>query len=197
MSAQGAQFCMTRQLGRRVTVALIFLLGSLVGGQDDHAKEKAVSQMRQIAKAIKQCPEEIEHRGECDTFYHGPPTNVEWDVLPSKTVRSPFQGVIEFTLPHRRQGVDPATQSKQVHRMCMALEADAARNRPKVQRGHYRYEFDLGSDTPELVKMLWVVDETKEVVAASTSGNQCWVKVARSFDPASIGNTSSSSPKPQ
>jgi hypothetical protein len=58
--------------------------------------------MREIANAIKQCPvHESSFEGDCHTHYSylGPPTNVDWEVLPSKTVRSPFQGVIEFTLP--------------------------------------------------------------------------------------------------
>ncbi len=42
--------------------------------------------MRQVANAIKQCPEQMKYQIKRDKLYAGPPTNVEWDVIPSKTV---------------------------------------------------------------------------------------------------------------
>jgi hypothetical protein len=33
--------------------------------------------------------------------------------------------------------------------------AEEMREGPKWREGHYRYEFDLGAEGPELVKMLW------------------------------------------
>lgn len=162
-------------------------------GQDDAAKQKAISEMRRIANTIKQCPEEVSYQNECKVHYVGPPINVEWDVLPSKSVRSPFQGIVEFNLGERES--DPANQSKAIHQKCVDMEyniamlgapalAEAMKRGPiKVRHYHYRYEFDLGSDAPELVKMLLVEDETKETVAASRGEHTCWVKAARSIKP--------------
>lgn len=199
--------------GWRLTVALLVMLCNLVvAGQDDHAKQKAIDQMRRVANAIKQCPEQkSSNQDECQVHYFhvGPPTNVEWDVLPSKTVRSPFQGIIEFSLPSRSedQEIAAANQSKRVHQQCVEraarmaaaaqVLAETMKQGPKWREGHYRYEFDVGSDTPELVKLLWVVkDQANNTVtsAVESTGHECWVVAANS-----VGSTKTeaSSPPPK
>jgi hypothetical protein len=185
-------------LGRRSAIAILFLLGALAAAQDDHAKQKAIDQTRRVAKAIKECPEQLtgNWQDECKVhkLYSGPPTNVDWDVLPSKTVRSPFQGIIEFTLPSRFQDTDLAGQSKKSHEECVEKEArmeamgapaldELAKEGPKWREGHYRYEFDVGSDAPDIVKMLWVVkdkDDKTVTEAARSTGRECWVVAAKS-----------------
>jgi hypothetical protein len=209
-----AQIRMAR-LGKRLTVAVICLLGSFAAGQDDPVKQTAIDQIRRVANAIKQCPEQMSsYQDECKVHYSyaGPPGNVEWDVLPSKTVRSLFQGIIEFTLPLRSQDIDRANQSKKVHQKCADREttmaamaalaapalAEAAKEGPKWREGHYRYEFDVGPDAPELIKMLWVVkdkDNNTVTSAANTVEHECWVKAAKSAGSNKTENTSSS-PKP-
>lgn len=157
-----------------------------------------------MANAIKQCPEQMTNSWQtgCKIIksYVGPPTNVEWDVLPSKTVRSPFQGIVEFSLPSRTQESDPPNQSKKVHDNCAQTEAEkaafetsiladmaeTAKEGPEWREGHYRYEFDLGTDAPELVKMLWVAkDRRNNWVTSATTGreHECWVNAAESIKP--------------
>jgi len=178
--------------------ASLVLAGVLGAGQDD-VKQRAIEQMRQIANAIKACPVQItSSQDDCMTYrnYTGPPANVEWDVSPSKTVRSPFQGIVEFTLPVRAEDnlIDVSNQSKAIRKKCAywasgeaALTAQAQINAAKGAAtwhdGHYRYEFDVGSDAPELVKMLWVVkDKDNNIVTSipNSGPHDCWVVAAKS-----------------
>jgi hypothetical protein len=197
-----------------ILLPLCLLCGSAVG-QEDHAKQKAIVQMRQVANAMKQCPEQqiSSYQSECHVTraYAGPPTNLEWDVLPSKTVRSPFQGVIEFTLPSHLDQSDPPDQPSKVHQKCVDTEAqieamgastrseiadEIAKKGPEWREGHYRYEFDVGSETPELVKKLWVAkDRSNNIVIspANDNGRECWVTAAKSVGSA---KTENSAPKP-
>jgi hypothetical protein len=170
-------------------------------------KARAVEQMREIADAIKSCPErENVFEGDCETshYYSGPPTNLEWDVLPSKTVRSPFQGVIEFTFPARHADIKKTNLPKKQLETCMSREqsrermrvllqpstdvaiAKLERSHPKTHDGHYRLEFDLGSGAPELVKMLWVAkDENDKTITSPVTGgfnpDECWLKTVKSI----------------
>lgn len=211
--------------------ALALALGGqltvLAVAQNENAKQKAIDQMRSVANALKQCPErKTTHLEDCilRDFYAGPPTNVEWDVVPSKTARSPFQGVIEFTLPSHHG--DTPHQSTKIEQECAAnsgphdpsvglqemeerarIAREAEEKGPVWREGHYRYEFDVGSDAPELVKMLWVVkDRNNNVVTSPATSCQeygcadpwcadpslsdereCWVKEARSIGTAKKG----------
>jgi hypothetical protein len=192
--------------------AFLCLMGRFAFGQEDRAKQKAIDQMRQIANAMKQCPEQ-----ETNTFqdkchvrhsaYAGPPTNLEWDVVPSKTVRSPFQGIVEFTLPSRQESINPPNQTQKAAQDCyeathylgdpatlLKMAEEEREKGPEWREGHYRYEFDVGSDAPELVKMLWVAKDRKNNVVESpatggypapwpTGENECWVRAARSIRP--------------
>jgi len=110
--------------GKRSIVVTLFLLGGLAAGQDEPAKQKAIEQMRQIANIIKQCPVQKRRLNQNDpcqvsTYFIGPPANVDWDVLPSKTVRSPFQGILEFTLPSYTTYVDRTDISAKEHQKCV------------------------------------------------------------------------------
>jgi hypothetical protein len=48
--------------------------------------------------------------------------------------------------------------------------------------GHYRFEFDLGSSKPELVKMLWIAKDRNNNVITSPAneGTACWIAKAKS-----------------
>jgi hypothetical protein len=81
--------------------------------------------------------------------------------------------VIEFTLLNRSRKVEKQNLSKKQQQYCAQMAALEGSMQPevaaKVERleqkwhdGHYRYEFDLGSDAPELVKMLWVVKDAND-----------------------------------
>jgi hypothetical protein len=198
---------------RATGLLLLFAFVGVAEGQDDLARQKAkaIEQMRQVAKAIKQCPEQVtsslETQCKVSKFFAGPPTNVEWDVLPSKTVRSPFQGIVEFTLPSRTQDSDSPNQSKKLHDECVAsplgsnpleqaaieeVQREMMREQAETKEGpewrdeHYRYEFDVGSDAPELVKMLWVAKDRKNNtvtrVATPAVIDECWVEAAKSVN---------------
>jgi hypothetical protein len=158
--------------GKRSTILALFLLGGLAAGQDDPVKQKAIEQMRQIANAIKQCPVKktrFSQDNPCQAFTHyiGPPTNVEWDVLPSKTVRSPFQGILEFTVPIYSTFIDRDDLSEKDHQKCVDKATRLAKmglkplpEKSATLEGRRRYEFDLGSGASELVKMLEVLLST-------------------------------------
>jgi hypothetical protein len=162
--------------------------------------------MRQVAKAIKECPEAAD-RESLSSLHEkcfspeasaGPAMNVTWDVEERKTARSPYQGYVEFDLPST-WGVIPIQPTDQkVAKLCkrdysteaqrtsweaqwalgvmLGLGNDIEPPRSKVW--HYRFEFDVGSDNPELMKTLWV-DETGKA-NPMTAGYSCWVKAAQS-----------------
>jgi hypothetical protein len=61
--------------------------------------------------------------------------------------------------------------------------AETAKEGPEWRDEQYRYEYDVGSDAPELVKMLWVAKDRKENTvtrAVNRSEHECWVKAAQS-----------------
>jgi hypothetical protein len=216
MIKQGAFMPNIYRLGQLVITALLrlavlFLVGSSIQGQDGPVKQKVVEQMRQIANSMKQCsPRRVNTAQQrfCKVtyFYSGPPANLEWDVVPSKTARSPFQGVIEFTLPERSESVEQPNLSDKDRQKCeqderqdkrdriameaevsaMGMKDDVAREvqrlekegqkyqalaeKKKLHDTYYRYEFDLGSGPPELVKMLLVgKDSDNNIVSKPVS----------------------------
>src|SRR5262249_38689321 len=82
--------------------------------EEESTKDRAVSQMRRIVEAIKQCPEPA-------------PTNVkfalqkstkalvqDWDVVTSDSLRSPFRGFVRFRTSGYYEETDEAKQSKQL-----------------------------------------------------------------------------------
>ena len=185
----------TNETGARVTGSGLEMFGkngvkttlnertpASAGTQSEPAKETAMNQMRQIVEAIKKCPEEIDEQGEYWVDYDGPPYNVEWDILPSKGVRSPFQGWVEFTLSRRSQETEKKRSGK-LHEEYMD-HATQLRIAFPFRNPTFRYEFALGSDSPELVKMLRFsqnplnADTAKPVSVAPD--RTCWQNAARS-----------------
>ena len=78
----------------------------------------------------------------------------------------------------------------------LKMQEELAEKGPEWRNGHYRYEFDVGSDAPELVKMLWVATDRKNNVVTSPANDcmgctdpaqnderECWVKAARAIKP--------------
>lgn len=149
--------------------------------QKDDIREKAVSQMRRIAGAMKSCPEEIKSTTDIATYYVGPPTNLEWNVSPSKTVRAPFQGDVTFTLPERAEESQKAKHSRKLHKKYMDAEIAKA---AYAREGYYRYEFDLGNSQPELVKVSFIDERTgkPQLVPSGGEGTSCWERAASSTD---------------
>jgi hypothetical protein len=135
--------------------------------------------MQHIAATMKACGEEVQSQSEIATYYVGPPTNVEWDVKKSTTVRSPYEGIVTFTLPERSEETEKTKHSKSLHqRYTDAQIMQTAYGR----QGHYQYEFDLGNGSPDLVTVRFFNDKTKqsELVPSGGRGPTCWEKAARS-----------------
>jgi len=154
---------------------LIFVLIFGLGHPQNTARDTAVEQMRQVAAAVKACPEETTSQTEYAIFHIGPPTNLEWDVQESKTVRAPFQGIVTFSLPERIEESGKAKHSKKLHDQYM----DATMIRLAYPKSmYYQYEFDLGNNNVELVKMIVIDTKTKESKPAIRDGH-CWQKAAR------------------
>jgi hypothetical protein len=192
-------------------VLLLCLLVGASEGQNDPAKEKAkaTDQMRQVAHAIKQCPPAVDRvpppHSKCfgTEADAGPPVNVTWNVKDSKTARAPYEGNVEFDLvaswslnrlqPTDRKVAKACDRTFQIEADLASIWAQAAlRARlgladdvdlPRSKIWHYRFELDVGSDNPELIKTLWT-DETGKAQAL-TAGHSCWVKAAQS-----VGNSS-------
>jgi hypothetical protein len=106
------------------------------------------------------------------TFYDGPPYNVIWDVKPNSSVRAPYMGYIEFVLPRQFSG------SKQ---FC-AKNKEYCAEMMLIHSFPYRFEFELGPDGLELMKLLAKFKDDKEWrdVRPEASGlvNTCWLKTA-------------------
>src|SRR5713101_2691901 len=74
--------------------------------QIDAKSQPAVTQLGAVAHAVKECPHQLESERqwgkkpiEIERWYIGPPQNVVWDVVPGSSVRAPYLGFIEFSLP--------------------------------------------------------------------------------------------------
>jgi hypothetical protein len=209
---------------RLTTVALLCLCAGLSKGQDDAARQKAkaTEQMRQVAKVIKQCPGSVNTESpsshkECFSIEAatGPPVNVTWDVYESKTARAPFEGWVEFDLPGSWSDTQLHPADRQVAKGCdknhrteaeladmlaqlllrVALGVPDDVELPRSKMWHYRFEFDVGSDNPELVKMLWTDQSGK--AQPVTDSSSCWVKAAQSVGtPRTGASTPSQESKP-
>jgi len=202
---------------RSVAAILLCMFVGSAYGQDDHAKEKtrATEQTRQVAKSVKQCPPAGNRasppNSQCFSAEAnvGSAVNVIWDVMEGTTARAPYQGVVEFDLAGawsldqlqptdkkvakacdrniRTESELATIWAKAMLRAVLGLPDDVEVPRSKIW--HYRFEFDVGSDDPEVTKMLWT-DETGRAQPV-TFGYSCWVKAAQS-----VGSSKMDAPKP-
>lgn len=164
---------------RRLVVVLL-LLPIPATAQESATKQRAVAQMRKIAEAIRECSEEMRYQAPYGVYYWGPPLNLTWDVFPSKTVRSPFQGFVDFTLQHRSVESDAAKHSEKLHEEYVQLTTIEAAYGSSSVRYHLRYEFDLGPESPVLTRILWFDDKTQTFQEADNATNTCWERTAKS-----------------
>src|SRR5580658_10068019 len=82
-----------------VTCSIAFPAGS------EDMPQSAAPIFRLMARQIQDCPNALYREtrwgkkpNEIERAYFKPPTNVVWDIVPSKTpVRSPFEGYVEFS----------------------------------------------------------------------------------------------------
>jgi hypothetical protein len=168
--------------------------GQPAAGQGVAAKDRAVDQMRRIVDSIRQCPELTGSDGSFNVaiVYHHSPRILEWDVLASNSLRAPFQGYVLFDLPKDLQETDEAKRSKELH-----SEYELVVKPALSKLTEYRYEFDLGSDAPELrkafIKFLSPDFKPYDPPPNSEGPISCWDKVARS--PGSAIATHNNSPQ--
>jgi hypothetical protein len=74
---------------------------------------------------------------------------VVWDVAPSKTVRSPYAGYIEFSTSHYFW--TPPETSAKYDRLYPGARMEAASH---LKAWKFRYEFDVGPEGLELIRSL-------------------------------------------
>jgi hypothetical protein len=140
----------------------------------DEQTKAQVKKLHAISDTIKTCPRQAEYPDTGNgTFYDGPPSNVIWDRKPNSSVRAPYMGYIEFFLPRE------FSASK---KYC-AKNAELCAQMMLIPSFQYRFEFDLGPDGLELMKLLAKKKEDKEWsdVQPSAAGlaNTCWLKAAQ------------------
>ncbi len=169
---------------RRVAVCILLGIILWVGriqsqqnnpGMDERTKAR-VKQLRAISDAIKACPskEETLDTGNAK-FIYGPPSNVTWDVKANPSIRAPYLGYIEFSVS--RDFSASKKYCAQHSELCarMLLQSSVP----------LRFEFDLGPDGLELMKILAKnkdKDEDKDwndiKPNAAVLSDTCWLKAA-------------------
>jgi PEGA domain len=154
-------------------------------GQEIAPKDNAVSQMRRIVAAIRQCPE-VTWPGLIDNvavWHQHSPSILEWDVLASTSLRARFQGYVLFEVSSYPEETDEAKRSKKLDRDFLVLMSVF----PSSMK--YRYEFDLGSDAPELNRALRAESKIGDTSVATPNFSSydpngegyirdCWNKIA-------------------
>lgn len=167
---------------RRTVLLLPLLICSLTipaAGQVGPSQDRAVSQMREIVEAIRRCPETSGSLAEEGAITRTePPLILEWDVVPSDSLRAPFQGFVQFKVVTQLGETEEAKRSKELDHEYQFF-AGLTRGRNFVE---YRYEFAVGSEPPELRRALLFsagLDTDFRAYEPSSDGS-CWDKIARS-----------------
>src|SRR5271157_5365020 len=137
----------------------------------DEQTKTRVKQLRAISNAIKACPREESPDTGNGKHIYGPPSNVTWDVKPNPSIRAPYLGYIEFSVPRN------FSASK---KYC-AQHAEACALLLFQSSVPLRFEFDLGPDGLELMKILAKnKDEDKEWSDINPNAavlvDTCWLK---------------------
>jgi hypothetical protein len=156
--------------------------------EEDSTKDRAVSQMRRIVEAIKQCPEQAPRDAEfaAAIIKYTKPLVQDWDVVTSDSLRSPFQGFIRFRTSGHYEETEAAKQSKKLD----AKYRQALQGMKWCEEQHgwscyvteYRFEFELGSDTPELRKATMFIAIEKEPRLYEPGDGSCFDRIAKSPD---------------
>ena len=142
--------------------------------------DAVLDQMRQIAREMKACGEEVQSQTDLAIYYSGPPASLDWSVKRADGGPAAFQGVITFTLPERSEETDKAKRSSKLHKEFLETEAYRAE---LAEHGRYQYEFDLGNGKPDLTKTLFIDAKTKATKPAPKVPGHltCWEAAARSI----------------
>jgi TPR repeat protein len=135
----------------------------------DEWMKAGVDQIRTMVQTIKNCPASV-YRSATSTLTDGPPYNVTWDVSASQSVRAPYAGYIELTVPSIVRC--SAAQRQQSQMGCDIVE------RPKFPLV-LRYEYDLSPDGLSLSKILVRRDNETEWSNRPNVSNYCWERAAQ------------------
>lgn len=126
-------------------------------------------QIRAMVQAIKLCPANVSTNAS-STIADGPPYNVTWDVSASQSIRTPYAGYIELTVP---TVVNCSPARRQSSPMGCAI----------VERPEFplvlRYEYDLSPDGLSLSKILVRRDNETEWSNRPNVSNYCWERAAQ------------------
>jgi hypothetical protein len=143
-------------------------------------KDNAVSQMRRIVEAIRQCPETSDSLPYMGAISKHILVILDWNVMASDSSRSPFQGVVHFKVVSKLEETDEAKQSKDLDREYhRSVEAMTGRNFIE-----YRYEFTLGSAPAELKRAqmfypgVYTDFRTYEPSPNAEGSISCWDQIA-------------------
>jgi len=177
-------------LARQSTKAVSFPpdVTAAAEGEDKawQASQPAVAALRGIANAIKECPvfiSEVSPRDAKTKKYHGPltgarvyfgpPINVVWDAIPSGSVRSPYAGWVEFTVP-RRFWVPDDVYEKYKDDYSDVYKQMLFKPTPSLK---IRYEFDVGPGGLQLTRTLERDENEPEWKDARS--DLCWDQAAQ------------------
>jgi hypothetical protein len=103
---------------------------------------------------------------------------LEWDVVASDSLRAPFQGFVRFKVVSRLEETDEAKRSKELDHKYQVF-VGLTRGREFIE---YRFEFEVGSEPPELRRALMFfpgLDTNFRAYDPSPNGS-CWDGIARS-----------------
>jgi hypothetical protein len=146
----------------------------------------AVETLRIIAGRIRECPKALisesqwgRKKDEIERLYQDPPENLTWDVVAGNSVRAPYLGYIEFTVNVNYWVPESRERS--------FLNWPGALPTLKFVVGpwHYRYEYDLGPNGLQLLRVLLrdkTSSEWKEPTRDAVANN-CWDAAARNTQP--------------
>jgi hypothetical protein len=115
----------------------------------DAGSQASVDALRAVTRAISECPEGLgsEIRWgpgplEFNQWSSGPPIDVVWDVVPSRSARAPYLGYVEF-FTHVGLRFPQETEAKYDRKFPgLRLKATAELSR----NWKYRYEYDVGPE---------------------------------------------------
>jgi len=155
----------------------------VTGDPEWQTSQPAALALRTIASNVRKCPRELAFEMENTNgplaraqMYQGPPGNVLWDVTRSGSVRSPYIGYIEFSIP-QELSVPPDVMQRWSNEAADLYAKMVSTPQPTLK---YRYEFDLGPEGLQLARMLLRSEDQTEWKDAPTKVETCWERAVQS-----------------
>lgn len=167
---------MRRRVAVCILLGIILWVGRIQSQQNnsemDERTKPRVKQLRAISDAIKACPSKEATLDTGTKFIYGPPSNVTWDVKANPSIRAPYLGYIEFSVP--REFSASKKYCAQHSELCAQMLG--------LSSVQIRFEFDVGPDGLELMKLLSKRNEDKDwsdiKPNAAVLSDTCWLKAA-------------------